>query len=151
MSAEAVLINSAGRPVGTATFWQTTDGAVITVRVRDLPLGRHGIHLHRHAQCDPPEFLSAGAHFNPEGKKHGRKNPEGHHLGDLPNLEVADDGTGRLAATVPGMELVEFTPTAIANTTGLAVIIHERQDDEVTDPDGNSGARIACGTIHKTP
>jgi len=141
VTAGADLSDASGRPVGKASFSQIPEGATLTVEVRDLPPGRHGIHLHSVGLCEPPAFLTAGPHFNPAGKKHGLKNPEGPHAGDLPNLEVGSDGTGRMKAAIPGL----------SKPVGLAVVIHAGPDDEMTDPAGNSGARIACGVVGKRP
>lgn len=146
-AARAEIKNRVGRTVGYATLVETGQGTKVFVEVYDLPPGRHGIHIHGCAQCDPPDFATAGWHFNPFGKKHGLKNPEGAHLGDLPNLEAGPDGKGRLEATVPDLELVAFTPTAVIKTIGTALVIHADPDDETTDPTGNSGERIACGVI----
>ncbi len=90
--------------------------------------------------------MTAGGHFNPAGKKHGLRNPEGPHAGDLPNLEVGPGGAGQLAYTNP---LVTLGPgvNSLLKADGTALEIHEKQDDERTDPTGNSGERIACGVI----
>ena len=96
-------------------------------------------HIHAVGTCEPPAFASAGGHFNPGNKKHGHKNPEGAHAGDLPNLTVGADGAGRLEATAAGVTLKDIA--------GLALVVHADPDDEKTDPTGNSGARVACGVI----
>lgn len=139
--AAADLSDVSGQPVGKVSFVRGPDGVAMTVEVRNLPAGTHGIHLHAVGLCDPPAFQTAGPHFNPAGKKHGRKNPEGPHAGDLPNLEVAPDGTGKLEATIPGG----------TDVIGRSVVIHAGPDDEMTDPAGNSGARIACGVVAGRP
>jgi Cu-Zn family superoxide dismutase len=148
-SARADIRNADGQTVGVATFTQDPQGIMVNVNVRKLPPGKHGIHIHAMGRCDPPEFKSAMGHLNPEGRKHGRKNPEGAHAGDLPNLEVGVDGTGTLRATIPGITLRIYTPTGIILPLGTAVCIDAAPDDEMTDPDGNSGVRIACGVLEE--
>jgi Cu-Zn family superoxide dismutase len=118
----------------------------LVVDVAGLKPGRHGIHLHAVGTCTAPDFKSAGGHFNPSGKVHGRSNPAGHHGGDLPNLDVAADGRGHLDATLDGVSM-GGGPDSILHEGGTALVIHADPDDEATDPAGNSGARIACGVV----
>lgn len=136
-----------GETVGSATLTQGPQGVTIAVEVSRLPPGRHGFHIHAIGKCDPPDFQTAGGHFNPFSKKHGLKNPEGPHAGDLPNLEVGPDGNGRIEATVGGLTLGKEGLAVLFNSTGTSVVIHAGPDDEMSDPAGNSGTRIACGVI----
>ncbi len=145
-AAKAELKDAQGQPVGNATFTQTPAGVEIAVTVTHLPPGTHGIHIHAVGQCEPPDFKSAGPHFNPTNKKHGLKNPEGHHAGDLRNLVVSDDGTGTYHAVDADVTLAPG-PNSLLSPTGTSLVIHAAPDDDVTDPSGNSGARIACGVI----
>src|SRR5438132_1606063 len=140
-SARAVLKDAQGKVVGTATLNEVPGGVRIAAQVRGLKPGMHGFHIHAVGKCEPPAFTSAGAHFNPHDKKHGHKNPEGAHAGDLPNLVVGSNGAGSLDAVAVG--------TTLNDVTGLALVIHADPDDEMTDPAGNSGARVACGVITK--
>lgn len=94
---------------------------------------------------DPPDFTSAGGHFNPANRKHGLKNADGPHAGDLPNLEVPPAGSGRYE-TLAGVSLVSGLGL-LFDADGSALVVHAAADDDVTDPAGNSGARIACGEI----
>jgi Cu-Zn family superoxide dismutase len=150
--ARADIRNTLGETVGLATFTQEPQGVMVNVNVWNLLPGKHGIHIYGMSRFNPPYFQPAsGHHLNPEGKKHGRKNPEGAHAGDLPNLEVGEYGTGTLCATIPGITLRLYIPTAILSPNGAAVCIHAGPDDEVTDPDGNSGLRIACGVLKEFP
>ncbi|MDP3183346.1 MAG: superoxide dismutase family protein, partial [Desulfobaccales bacterium] len=96
LTAKAVLVNSQGQKVGEATFSETPQGVKIALKVENLPPGLHACHIHEKGVCSTPDFLSAGGHFNPLGKKHGLKNPQGPHAGDLPNLSVGTDGRGSL-------------------------------------------------------
>ena len=119
---------------------------VIAVKVSGLAPGKHGLHVHAVGKCDGPDFQSAGPHFNPAGKKHGLKSPEGHHLGDLPNLEVGPDGKGEAKLTLKGATL-DAGPNGLFGPQGTSLVVHEKADDETTDPSGASGARVACGLV----
>ena len=144
--AKAQLRNAKGETVGNATLTEIPEGVQIDVSVFNLPPGRHGFHIHTVGKCEPPDFKSAGGHLNPHGKKHGMKNPEGAHTGDLPNLEVGPDGTGR-AAFVAKEATLGPSAYSLFQPDGTSLVIHADPDDEVTDPAGNAGARIACGMI----
>jgi Cu-Zn family superoxide dismutase len=148
LSAEATLKDKDGKQVGVATLIQQPDGVRIALTGYRLPPGDKGLHIHAVGVCQPPEFTSSGAHYNPSGKKHGLQSPEGPHAGDLPNLKVAANGEGgidyvnKLVTLGPG-------PSSLLGENGTAIIVHAGPDDMKTDPTGNSGGRIACGVIVK--
>lgn len=148
LSAEAALKDKDGKDVGRATMIETSEGVRIAVTGYRLPPGMHGLHIHAVGRCDPPQFTSAGPHFNPAVKQHGTLNPAGPHAGDLPNLEVAASGEGGIDATT---RLVTLSPgpSSLLGPTGAALVVHAAADDYKTDPTGNSGDRIACGVIVK--
>ncbi|MBI5878222.1 MAG: superoxide dismutase family protein [Chloroflexi bacterium] len=146
-SATAELKNAAGQVVGTATLVQASGGVRVTASVKGLQAGKHGIHIHAVGKCEGPDFTTAGGHFNPDGKQHGAQNPAGAHAGDLPNLTVAVDGSGAYDATAAKATLASGAPNSLFDADGSALVIHLSEDDEKTDPTGNSGARIACGVI----
>ncbi len=144
--AYALLKDANGRETGTATFTEDSSGVVhIDVRASGLSPGLHGIHVHEKGNCSPP-FASAGAHFNPLGKHHGLKNPDGPHAGDLPDLQVNADGVGYLNTTTDRFTLSPG-PTTVFDSDGSSLVIHSGPDDQMTDPAGNSGDRVACGVI----
>lgn len=146
--ARADIKNAEGKTVGTASLRETKDGVLITVNVRELPQGLHAVHIHSVGKCEGPAFASASGHFNPLNKKHGLKNPDGPHAGDLPDMYVNKDGSGRFEALMESFSLGSGE-TSILDGDGSAVIIHATADDNITDPAGNSGDRIACGVITK--
>ena len=147
LSGEATVKDKDGKEVGRATLIQTSDGVRIAVTGYRLPPGTHGLHINAVAICQPPEFTSAGAHFNPANKKHGRMNPEGPHAGDLPNLVVAASGEGGIDFTTKAVTLEPGAPNSLFREGGTSLVIHAAADDEKTDPTGNSGGHIACGVI----
>ncbi|MBI1734747.1 MAG: superoxide dismutase family protein [Candidatus Rokubacteria bacterium] len=149
VNATAELKNAQGRTVGTATLAHVTNGVRVIVDARGLPPGPKGVHLHAVGKCDPPDFTSAGPHFNPDGKKHGLQSAEGPHAGDLPNITIGADGTGRLESMNERITLGSGA-TSLFDADGAAVVIHAAADDFRTDPTGNSGARLACGVVRKT-
>lgn len=144
--ATADLKNAKGEAVGTAGLWEDANGVRIAAHVRGILAGRHGFHIHAVGKCDPPDFMTAAGHYNPGGKKHGLRSPDGPHAGDLPNLAVGADGTGGLEY-VTKLVTLGPGPTSLFDGDGSALVIHANPDDDVTDPTGNSGGRIACGVI----
>ena len=149
--ASATLQDSAGRQVGTIRLTDAgAAGVVVDASVVGLAAGQHGIHFHAVGQCVAAgAFASAGGHANPTGRKHGLEHPDGPHAGDLPNLVVGADGRGSLRVTTPRVTLGDETGSLL-DADGTAVVVHATQDDQRTDPAGNSGARVACGVVEKS-
>ncbi len=139
------ILDSAGRRIGQVSAMEIQSGVQLEVATSGLAPGNHGMHLHAAALCEPPAFTTATGHLNPTSRQHGARNPLGAHLGDLPNLTVDQHGLGRASLLVPGVTLQRGT--ASIGAPGTALVIHAAPDDEVTDPTGNSGARIACAAI----
>ena len=142
---ESIVHNDRGTDIGRAALKQKGDKIQVQVRVTGLKPGRHGMHLHAAAVCQGPAFTSAGSHLNPAGAKHGRLNPAGPHLGDLPNLDVDKNGKGNASVDVTGAEAAKGLKAFLGK--GLALVIHADPDDEKTDPTGGSGARVACAAF----
>ena len=148
-SATAVMKDAKGNTVGVTIFTEDTNGLVrIKVDVKCLTPGLHGIHIHNKGKCTTPSFTSAGEHYNPLCNEHGLKNPEGPHAGDLPNLKVGKDGRGHMDITTDRVTLSPG-PTTLFTAKGTSLVIHSNDDDQITDPAGNSGTRIVCGVIEK--
>lgn len=143
--AQAELKSSDGSVKGHAWLAEKTGGWELKLDVSGLPAGVHGAHLHTVGKCDAPDFTTAGAHLNPAGKQHGKDNPQGAHLGDLPNVTVGADGKGTI--TVPLAGTAAALTSALFDADGTAVVVHATADDYKTDPSGASGGRIACGVL----
>jgi Cu-Zn family superoxide dismutase len=141
----AMMRDSAGRELGTLTLTDAAQGISVSGHLTGLPPGEHAIHLHMTGQCEAPAFTSAGGHWNPTNKKHGTENPDGPHLGDLPNITVGADSMVNVQVTSPGGTLRQAD--ALLDADGAAVVIHAGPDDNRTDPAGASGNRIACGVV----
>ena len=148
MKARAEIKDASGKSVGTATFTEQKDGVKLKLKVSGLTAGKHGFHIHETGTCTPPDFKSAGGHFNPFKKQHGMENPAGKHAGDFPNLEVKEDGAAQITVIATGATLKKG-PASLLKPGGTAIVIHADPDDYKTDPAGNAGARVACGVIVK--
>lgn len=146
VQASTQLLGPNGELRGAATLSQTAVGTNVHAELAGLPPGSYAIHLHTTGKCEGPKFTSAGGHFNPTMTHHGKDNPLGPHLGDLPNVVVGRGGTGAMDFTVIGLKLIGGT-APLLDADGAAVIVHAGPDDYKTDPSGNSGDRIACGTL----
>lgn len=148
-AAEADLINPDGDSIGTVQLTQVSNGVKISADLSDLSPGMHAFHIHGTGKCEPPDFKSAGGHFNPEGKKHGLKNPDGPHAGDMENIEVGEDGTAHVEVVNTRVTLGEGK-NSLFQAAGTAIVIHAKGDDNMSDPAGNAGPRVACGVIEKS-
>lgn len=137
-----------GDAIGTVTIADGPAGAVIKPALAGLPPGPHGFHVHEHGSCQPtatgPPVPAGGAggHFDPQGTgRHAGPRGDGH-LGDLPVLQVAGDGTAAATLTAPRI-------ADAAALRGKALMIHQGGDNYSDQPAplGGGGNRIACGIL----
>src|SRR5579859_7241415 len=150
--ANAQLHDASGRLLAEAMFREAPDQVLISLTFPDRALltGVHGIQIHEVGRCDPPDFTTAGGIFNPFAKQHGLNNPAGPMAGDVPSLSIGPTGlsgyntSAHLARLSPG-------PASLLRQGGTALVIFGQPDDDQTQPEGNAGARIACGVIQAGP
>ena len=145
-SATALLRMADGIAAGTATASATPNGIAIMLDAVGLEPGEHGVHVHAVGSCEAPDFTSAGGHWNPMDTAHGLDGDDGQHAGDMPNLAVGEDGAGALQYTLMGGTFAD-----LIDDDGAAFVVHEGSDDQMTDPSGNSGSRVACGVFTADP
>jgi superoxide dismutase, Cu-Zn family len=146
--ATAKVIGGDGKDMGTIEFEETLAGVLITARLKGLPPGPHGFHVHDIGRCEPP-FASSGKILNPLNAKHGLRHEEGPAMGDMPNLHVPAGGEVTAEVLNPFVTLAPDADGSLVRETGTSVIIRANADDHQSQPDGNSGAPIACGVIKK--
>ena len=141
--AMATLEAKSGSTVtGTVQFNKVNAGLKASANIAGGKAGRHGIHIHEKGDCSAKDASSAGGHFNPLAGKHAGPDHKGRHVGDLGNITVQQDGKGLLSIDIPDIKGFDWS-----QIIGKSVVIHEKGDDFVTQPSGDSGARIACGII----
>jgi superoxide dismutase, Cu-Zn family len=140
--ASADLVRADGSAAGVATLSQRSDGLWLSVAADAPGKGTYGMHVHAVGRCEGPAFDSAGPHWNPAMKQHGRDNPMGAHGGDLPNVTANADGK-----LIIETELTGAIFSQVLDADGVSMVIHEKPDDYKTDPSGNSGKRLMCGVF----
>lgn len=128
---------------GTATFEQIAGKVKVIVEISGATPGQHGLHIHEKGDCSDPAAKSAGDHFNPGNMEHGNPDKPMHHAGDFGNISVGEDGKGKLELETNEISVAAGSIAIV----GRAIVVHEKPDDAVTQPSGNSGARIGCGVI----
>ena len=143
----AVVSDAESNGIGTAILTQDATGSVrIRLHAHGLAAGVHGVHFHAIGKCEAPAFTSSGGHFNPSGMHHGLANPAGPHAGDLPNMTVDASGNADYDVTTNRVSLTPGT-NGLFDADGTALVVHAAPDDNMSDPAGNAGARIACGVV----
>ena len=137
-----------GPAVGSVRIVETRYGLAFYPALVGLPPGLHGFHVHENPSCAPAErdavsvaALAAGGHLDPqETKRHGEPWGDGH-LGDLPPLYVAADGSASTPVLAPRLKL--------ADVVKRSLMVHAGGDNHSDHPSplGGGGARVACGVI----
>ena len=149
-AASVDFVTPTGGSIGSAVIWQDPLGVVhVDGQVHGIQPGQHGIHFHAVGRCDGAAslaFSSAGGHYNPGNRRHGLDAPDGPHAGDAPNIVASSDGRATVHFTTNRITLTPG-PATLNDADGTSLVIHALGDDQVTDPSGNSGARIACGVV----
>lgn len=107
--------------------------------------GKHAIHIHETGDCSAEDGTSAGGHWNPHGHDHGKWGTDNHHLGDITNLTISENGTTNFSMITEKWTLLEGEN----NIIGKSIIVHAQEDDFTTQPTGAAGTRIACGVIEQ--
>lgn len=146
-SAQATMEARSGSNVtGEATFTDEGNGKVrFELTAENLTPGEHAVHLHENGDCSAEDGSSAGGHWNPTMKPHGKRGDgTSYHKGDIGNMNVGNDGKGTMKMTVDGWSIGGPDST---NIVGKSVIIHEKADDFTSQPSGNAGSRVSCGVI----
>ena len=129
---------------GTAVFTQNGDQITLTIEIQGASPGLHAVHIHANGDCSAPDGTSAGGHWNPTGVAHGKWGEGEFHLGDIGNITVGEDGTGRITLTT---DLWEIGTGSDVDVVGRGIIVHAGADDFTSQPSGAAGARIGCGVI----
>lgn len=146
MAKASMEAKSGSNVTGEAMFTEEDNGKVrFELTVTNLTPGEHAVHLHEKGDCSAADGSSAGGHWNPTMKPHGKRGPgNDFHKGDIGNMTVGNDGKGTLRLTIDGWSIGGPDST---NVLGKSVIIHEKADDFTSQPSGNAGSRVSCGLI----
>ncbi|RJY09680.1 superoxide dismutase family protein [Aurantiacibacter aquimixticola] len=144
----ATLQDRQGNTVGSARMYSLGGEVTLNASFTGLSAGTHAVHLHTTGDCTANDFTSAGGHLNPRGNEHGTLNPQGAHLGDLPNVTIAADGTGTMSTLLRGT--ADFVGDSVFDADGTAIVVHEGADDYRSDPAGDAGSRVACGLVTRS-
>jgi Cu-Zn family superoxide dismutase len=145
--ARATLTGAPGSGIsGMVEVTEQTGGVKVVVHTTGVQAsGPIGIHVHEVGTCTPPDFESAGEHFNPGGSPHACPPNTPRHAGDFGTIEIGAGGEGHLELETDLLTVVEGT----ASVVGRAVVLHDGIDDCTTQPSGDSGNRIACGAFER--
>jgi Cu-Zn family superoxide dismutase len=132
---------------GEATFVEKNGKVTVTANLAGLKPGVHAIHIHEKADCSATDATSAGGHWNPTFKKHGKWGAAEYHRGDIGNFTADEFGKGTITMTTD--EWCIGCGDAARDILGKGLIVHDKADDYVTQPSGDAGARVACSGIIK--
>ncbi|MGC1240025.1 MAG: superoxide dismutase family protein [Chryseosolibacter sp.] len=146
VTAKATMEPASGSKVtGEATFTQEGGSVVFEITIENLTPGEHAVHLHEKGDCSAEDGSSAGGHWNPTMKPHGKRgNGTAFHKGDIANITAGQDGKGTLRLSINDWTIGGADST---NVVGKSVIVHAKPDDFTSQPAGNAGDRISCGVI----
>jgi Cu-Zn family superoxide dismutase len=144
---DTVLKSKSGSELtGIAMFIQDSAGVSLQLNVENSPPGEHAVHIHEIGDCSADDASSAGGHWNPTAEDHGQWGEAPHHLGDIGNITVGEDGMGALSLTTDRWTLGGGADNDIY---GKAIIVHADPDDFTSQPTGAAGGRIGCAVIQQ--
>ena len=132
---------------GTASFSEKNGKVTFIAKLAGLKPGIHAIHIHEKSDCSAADGSSAGGHWNPTFKKHGKLGQGESHKGDIGNFNADEKGNGSITFTTD--EWCIGCGDTTKDILGKGLIVHEGADDYISQPSGNAGARIACSAIIK--
>jgi Cu-Zn family superoxide dismutase len=132
---------------GTATFVENKGTVTMIAKLTGLTPGIHAIHIHEKSDCTAADGTSAGGHWNPTFKKHGKLGEGEAHKGDIGNFTADKNGNGTVTFRTSEWGIGSADETK--NIIGKGLIVHQGADDYVSQPAGNAGARVACSAIIK--
>lgn len=132
---------------GTATFTEKNGKVIFVAQISGLQPGIHAIHIHEKSDCSAADGSSAGGHWNPTFKKHGKWGEGECHKGDIGNFTADEKGNGTITMTTDEWSI--GGEDATKDILGKGLIVHQGADDFISQPAGNAGARIACSAIIK--
>ena len=130
---------------GTAKFFEKNGEVTFVAKMTGLKPGIHAIHIHEKSDCSSDDGTSAGGHWNPTFKKHGKFGVGEYHKGDIGNFTADDNGNGTI--TFKTTEWCIGCGDTSKDVLGKGLIVHQGEDDFTTQPTGNAGARVACSGI----
>jgi Cu-Zn family superoxide dismutase len=132
---------------GTANFVEKNGTVTMVANLSGLTPGEHAIHIHEKSDCSAADGSSAGGHWNPTFKKHGKWGSTEHHKGDIGNFTADANGNATVKFSTP--EWCIGCEDDTKNILGKGLIVHKGIDDFTSQPAGNAGARVACSAIIK--
>jgi superoxide dismutase, Cu-Zn family len=132
---------------GTANFTEKNGIVTFTAKISGLSPGEHAIHIHEKSDCSAADGSSAGGHWNPTFKKHGKWGVGEYHRGDIGNFTADANGNGTIKFSTN--EWCIGCEDETKNIIGKGLIVHKGTDDFMSQPAGNAGARQACSAIIK--
>jgi superoxide dismutase, Cu-Zn family len=138
---------SDSKVTGTANFSEKNGIVTLTAKMSGLSPGEHAIHIHEKSDCSAADGSSAGGHWNPTFKKHGKWGDAEHHKGDIGNFTADANGNGTVKFATS--EWCIGCEDQTKNIIGHGLIVHKATDDFTSQPAGNAGARQACSAIIK--
>lgn len=145
----ATAADGVGAELGTVSAVDSAFGLLLTPALQGLEPGLHGFHVHQNPDCGPAEKdgamvpgFAAGSHYDPAGSgAHMGPYDGSGHLGDLPPLFVAADGTASTPVLAPRVRTSDLA--------GRSLMMHAGGDNFSDEPKslGGGGARAACGVV----